>query len=248
MTALEVRTAGSAKPGETFGPCVCDVSDESSDVAQLSDFCGPVDVLICNAGVYGPKGPSESVDFREWVRTIEINLFGVVLPCRAVIPGMKAAARHGKIVILSGGGATAPMANISAYAASKAAVVRTMETLAEELKAFRDRCECDRARGALNTRFLDEALEAGPEKVGDGTLRKNAGSRRNPGGVPLAKGALRCASIWRRKRAMGSTGQADQRAVGSLGRGWRITAEELRGSDIYTLRRIVPEDRGKHWD
>ena len=73
--------------------------------------------------------------------------------------------RHGKIIILSGGGATKPMPYLSAYAASKAGVVRFAETLAEEVKDFNIDVNTV-APGALNTRLLDEVLAAGPEKVG----------------------------------------------------------------------------------
>ena len=71
----------------------------------------------------------------EWKRAVEIDLHGVVLPCRAFIPGMKARG-VGKIINLSGGGATGPRPFFSAYAAAKTAVVRVTEILAEELRSF----------------------------------------------------------------------------------------------------------------
>src|SRR6185295_14510225 len=100
--------------------------------AALKAF-GGLHVLVNNAGIYGPKGAIEDVDFDEWKRAIEINLYGSALMCRAVIPHFKER-RYGKIVQLSGGGATNPLPRISAYAAAKAAVVRLAETLAEELR------------------------------------------------------------------------------------------------------------------
>src|SRR6185503_15370846 len=125
-----------AAPSQKILARRCDVADE----AQVNDLVafalrelGSLQALVLNAGIYGPMGPTESVDLKEWRRAIDINLFGVLLPCRAVIPHFKQAGR-GKIVVLSGGGATNPLPNISAYAASKAAAVRLMETLAEELK------------------------------------------------------------------------------------------------------------------
>jgi len=84
---------------------------------------GLVDVLVNNAGVYGPKGPSESVDLDEWSRALEINLLGTFIPIRFAIAQMKKKGA-GKIVNVSGGGATNPLPRLSAYAASKAAVVR----------------------------------------------------------------------------------------------------------------------------
>src|SRR5215469_12139186 len=70
------------------------------------------------------------------------------------------------------GGATNPLPNISSYAASKAAVVRLMETLAEELKTFHVDVNAI-APGALATRLVDEVLAAGPEKVGAAFYEKN---------------------------------------------------------------------------
>ena len=64
-----------------------------------------VHILVNNAGVYGPKGLIEDVDWAAWVKAIEVNLLGSVLMCRAVLPHFKAH-HYGKIVQLSGGGAT----------------------------------------------------------------------------------------------------------------------------------------------
>src|ERR1700722_10913276 len=112
-------------PSQKVVAKTCDVANESQ-VKVLVDFAvcelGSVQALVLNAGVYGPMGATESVSLDEWRRAMDINLYGVLLPCRAVIPHFKKA-NHGKIVILSGGGATNPLPQISAYAASTAAVV-----------------------------------------------------------------------------------------------------------------------------
>src|SRR5206468_11879378 len=100
----------------------------------------------------------------DWVHAIHINLLGTVYCCRAALPLMRRAGA-GKIITLSGGGATAPLPRISAYAASKAAVVRFTETLAEELRGTGIDVNAV-APGALNTRLLDEVLAAGPGRVG----------------------------------------------------------------------------------
>ena len=119
-----------------------------------------LDILVNNAGVYGPMGPIEENDWEAWVRAIQINLFGTVLMSRAVIPIFRGQ-NYGKIINLSGGGATAPLPRMSSYAASKAAVVRLTETLAEELRDAHVDVNAI-APGALNTRLLDEVLAAGP--------------------------------------------------------------------------------------
>ena len=75
-------------------------------------------ILVNNAGVYGPMGRIEEVDWHAWVEAVHINLFGTVLMCRAVIPLLRAQG-YGKIINLSGGGATAPLPYLSAYAAAQ---------------------------------------------------------------------------------------------------------------------------------
>src|SRR4029078_1423423 len=86
---------------------------------RITADLGPVDVLVNAAGIYGPIGPTISVDPTDWTGAIETNLYGTFYLCRAVAPGM-AERRRGKIVLMAGGGAAAPLPVFSAYAASKA--------------------------------------------------------------------------------------------------------------------------------
>jgi len=199
-------------------------------------------ILVNNAGVYGPIGPIEQVDWQAWVKAIEINLFGSVLMCRAVLPHFKSH-RYGKIVQLSGGGATSPLPRISAYAASKAAIVRFVETLAEEVR--KDHIDVNViAPGALNTRLLDEVLAAGPEKV-DKDFYERALKQKAQGGTPLEKGA-NLAVFLGSAASDGITGKL----ISAVWDPWQILPEhleDLRKTDIYTLRRIVPKDRGLNW-
>jgi NAD(P)-dependent dehydrogenase (short-subunit alcohol dehydrogenase family) len=223
----------------------CDVSNE----AQVNDLVafvlrefGSLQAIVLNAGVYGPMGPIETVALDEWRRAIAINLFGVLLPCRAVIPHFKKAGR-GKIVVLSGGGATNPLPNISAYAAAKAAAVRLMETLAEELKPHHVDVNAI-APGALATRLVDEVLAAGPDKVGQAFYDKNK-QWKEKGATPLDLGA-RLAVYLASAESDGITGKL----ISAQWDPWQKLhehREDLAKSDIYCLRRIVPEDRGKKW-
>jgi 3-oxoacyl-[acyl-carrier protein] reductase len=222
----------------------CDVSEEKQVnelVAIAVRELGSIHALILNAGVYGPMGLTESVSLDEWRRALDINLYGVLLPCRAVIPHFKKAGR-GKIVVLSGGGATNPLPNISAYAASKAAVVRLAETLAEELRPFRVDVNAI-APGALKTRFVDQVLAAGPDKVGREFFAKNK-KWAEEGAVPLELAAS-LAVYLASPASDGITGKL----ISAQWDPWQKLHEfrnEL-SSDIYTLRRIVPKDRGKNW-
>ena len=207
----------------------------------LREF-GRLDVLVNNAGVAGPCGAIENIDLKEWFRAIEINLLGSVLLSRAILPHFKKAAR-GKIIQLSGGGATSPLPGLSAYAASKAAVIRFVETLAEETRPHRIDVNAI-APGALNTRMLDEFLAAGPERIGP-TFYERLLRQKKDGGVPLGKGADLAVFLGSRS-SDGITGKL----ISALWDPWKSLPnhlEDLNGTDIYTLRRIVPKDRGMAW-
>ena len=201
-----------------------------------------IHILVNNAGVYGPKGAIDELDWDAWVEAIEINLLGSILVARAFLPHLRSH-RYGKIIQLSGGGATSPLPFISAYAASKAGVVRFMETLAEEVKT--DSIDVNSiAPGALNTRLLDEVLEAGPEKVGKGFYER-ALKQKAEGGAPLERGA-ELAVFLASAASDGLTGKL----ISAVWDPWESFPEhldELQKTDIYTLRRITPKDRGYAW-
>ena len=199
-------------------------------------------ILVNNAGVYGPMGPIEEVDWNGWVHAIEINLFGSILMCRALLPHFKSR-RYGKIVQLSGGGATNPLPRISAYAASKAAIVRFAETLAEEVRD--DHIDVNSmAPGALNTRLLDEVLAIGPGRVGQAFYERSL-KQKEQGGTPLDKGAG-LAVFLGSAASDGITGKLLS-AVWDPWADLQAHRAGLDGTDLYTLRRIVPEDRGLSW-
>ena len=245
LSATRLELEKLAAPGQRVLSRPCDVSSEE-ETGQLAAFAlrelGSIEVLVNNAGIYGPMGFTESVAWKEWTRSIEINLYGVLLPSRALMPHFKKACA-GKIIILSGGGATNPLPNLSSYAAAKAAVVRLMETLAEELKPFNVDVNAI-APGALNTRFLDQVLAGGKEQVGAAFYAK-ALKQKATGGVPLEKGAQLCVYL-ASAQSDGITGKL----ISAQWDAWEKLHEhkdELANSDIYALRRIVPEDRGRKW-
>jgi len=243
---ISTRTALAKQfPQQKVTAHTCDISNQeqvATLVASAVNDLGSLDILVLNAGIYGPMGPTESVDLAEWRRAIDVNLYGVLLPCREIIPLFKRAGR-GKIVILSGGGATNPMPNISAYATSKAAVVRLMETLAEELRPFKIDVNAI-APGALATRLVDQVLAAGADKVGAAFFEKNKGWKEK-GAVPLSLGASLAVYL--------GSNESDDITGKLLSAQWDPWAklqehrEDLAKTDIYCLRRIVPEDRGRKW-
>jgi NAD(P)-dependent dehydrogenase (short-subunit alcohol dehydrogenase family) len=237
--------AASASPGQVVEAMRADVSSQE-DVARLAarafEIFPRVHVLVNNAGIYGPLGPSEDVDWDAWVRAMEINIYGSVLPCRAFVPHFKQH-RYGKIVQLSGGGATNPMPRISAYATSKAAIVRFAESLALEVKSFGIDVNAI-APGALDTRLLDEVVAAGPEVVGEDFHRRMVKTK-SQGGTPLERGASLAVYLGS-AASDGITG----RLLSAVWDPWETLEtrrQDLDASDVYTLRRIVPKERGFTW-
>jgi len=231
-TAAQVRGFGR----EAF-PLVADVV-QRSDVQQavaagLARF-GHVDILVNNAGVQPPIGTLVDNDPQQCEQAIAVNLLGPFHCLQAVLPGM-IERRQGKIINLSGGGATGPRPNFSAYAASKAAVVRLTETLAEELRPHNIQVNAI-APGAVNTQMLDEVLAAGEAA---GRELADARQRAVRGGTP-AELAAALVVFLASDAADGLTGKL----ISAPHDGWqtwdagRIAA--LSGSPWYTLRRLDP--------
>ncbi|MBS1861347.1 MAG: SDR family oxidoreductase [Actinobacteria bacterium] len=244
LAAAHEELAARAGDADRVASATADVADAGQVevlVATATERFPQLSILVNNAGIYGPKGSIEEVDWEQWKQAMEVNLYGSILPVRAILPQLRARG-GGKIVQLSGGGATSPLPGLSSYAASKAAVVRFAETLALEL--VEDKIDVNSiAPGALNTRLLDEVLEAGPEAVGEDFYRRSL-EQQESGGTPLGLGAE--LAVWLASPASdGITG----RLLSAKWDPWRDLPEH-RGdlsSDIYTLRRIVPADRGFDW-
>ncbi|MEI8395758.1 MAG: SDR family oxidoreductase [Rhodospirillaceae bacterium] len=246
LLEIQTRLSASLAPGQRVLVQTADVADRAH-VDALFDTARTefprIDILVNNAGIYGPMGPLEDIDWDEWVSAISINLMGTVYPCRCVVPVMRRQG-YGKIINLSGGGATSPMPRLSAYATSKAGVVRFTESLALDTQA--DHIDVNAiAPGALATRLTDQLLAAGPATVGQGFYDRIR-TLSADGGTPLSVPSSLC--VWLGSaESDGITG----RLLAAVWDPWKTLAErreELAGSDIYTLRRITPEDRGKHWE
>lgn len=168
--AYELKQASDemCSAGAEVSGLATDVADKNQ-VEQLIDKTiarfSRIDVLVNAAGVQGPIGPLWKVDPAQWRRALDVNLYGTMLCCRSVVPHMITAG-GGKIINFSGGGATGPRSNFSAYAASKAAVVRMTETLAEETRRFNIDVNAV-APGIVNTRMLDGIAQAGVAAAGE---------------------------------------------------------------------------------
>ena len=226
-------------------PLKVDVSraeDVASMVEKAIQKFGKIDVLVNNAGILGPIGLLVENDVGPWVETVLVNLVGTFLCCRAVLPYMMKR-RSGKVINLSGGGAAYPKPRFSAYACSKAAVVRLTETLAEDVKDYNIQVNAI-APGIVKTRMVEQIVATG-EAAGERALADARGVLES-GGVgfePVTHLAVFLAS----EDSDGLTG----RLISAVWDDWQgldeDRIEEIMEKGLYTLRRIdghffVPRD------
>jgi 3-oxoacyl-[acyl-carrier protein] reductase len=232
----EVRAGLVERFGSRVAVASVDVSVESEveAFARLAEAeLGRVDVLVNNAGVYGPVGPMTDVDLEEWEDALRIDLLGVVYAIRCFVPGMKAAG-GGRIINLAGGGLGGPNppVNVSAYTCSKAAVVSLTETLSREFAPARVWVNA-LAPGAVSTALIDTVIAAGPERAGP---ELHAGSlRQRAAGDPVEKAGDAAVFL-----ASGRSGELTGRLISAK---WDPLDEiEAAGGRLaasrYTLRRI----------
>jgi NAD(P)-dependent dehydrogenase (short-subunit alcohol dehydrogenase family) len=219
-----------------------------ADIARACEQqLGPPAVLVNAAGIQRAIGLVGDVHLDEWWSVLEVNLRGTVELCAAVVPGMVERGR-GIIINFSGGGATSPRPRFSAYAASKAALVRFTETLAEEVRGSGVRVNAI-APGAVDTRIQDAVLAAGaaagPEYEQTLELR-----RAGTGGVPAELAASLVVHL-----AVGGAGDLTGKLISAPYDDWRawdagriqvLTDSAwltLRRLDEYTLRGLGPVPR-----
>jgi NAD(P)-dependent dehydrogenase (short-subunit alcohol dehydrogenase family) len=224
---------------------VVDVSDRvqvEQMAAQVLQEIGPIDALICNAGVLGPMGSFLENDLDEWIHALNVNLVGTLYLVYSFLPQMVERGA-GKVIQLSGGGASNPLPGLTSYAASKAAVIRFIETLAKEYTRFGIDIN-GVAPGMLKTRLLDEMLDAGPERVGSELFQKSV--RKSSEAFDSSVQACELIKFLASEESNGISGRLIS-AEWDNWREWPNHLERLQNSDLYTLRRIVGRDRDQKW-
>lgn len=241
VAQTQVALTPQLKPGQQLVGLACDVADPASVAALFAHAAqlGPLHAVVSNAGIYGPIGPTEEVSLADWTQAWQVNVTGTLLVCQHAVKAMKPL-RAGKIITISGGGATNPMPRFAAYAATKAAVVRLTETLAEEYRS--DHIDVNAvAPGALRTRLTAQVLAAGPEKVGTEFFAKNK-KWSDEGAVDPKLGAALCVYL-----ASAASDGITGKLISAQWDPWKDPEifRALAIGDVYTLRRIVPEDRPK---
>lgn len=202
-----------------------------------------LDALICCAGTQSPIGPTMGLDPQAWSANVRLNLDGTFFAIRAFYHLLTRAPRRAKVICFSGGGATSPRANFSAYAASKAGVVRLVENLAQEWSGQNIDINAV-APGAIHTRMTEQVLALGPQVAGEKEYALAAQLKVKVG--PALEKVRALVDFLLSADSDGISGKL----ISAPWDPWPTLQQhrdELARSDIYTLRRIVPEDRQQNW-
>jgi 3-oxoacyl-[acyl-carrier protein] reductase len=227
LAKLEIEQAGGS--ALRIRADVRDVEQVMAAVDRVRAAFGGLDVLVCAAGVTGPIGPFLSSKPKAWSEAIEINLVGVANTCRAALPAMMAR-RSGKIIAIAGPGSGHPRPNFTAYAASKAAVVRFVESLAEEVRDHNVQVNA-MAPGGTYTHSTDEVLLAGEARAGHKEIEEAEQSRITGGMAPEKQIQL----------ALFLASEQSNHVSGKLihvNDDWKRFEKENMRPDLFTLRRV----------
>jgi 3-oxoacyl-[acyl-carrier protein] reductase len=180
---LEIEHAGGA--ALRIRADVCDYEQVSAALERMRvQFGSPVQVLVCAAAILGPIGPFVETSSKSWHEMVQTNLVGVLNACRAVLPQM-IERRSGKIIVIAGVGGVLPARpNFAVHSATKTAVVRFVESLAEEVAEHNVQVNC-LSPGETYTHMTDQVLAAG-DRAGWREIEA-ARQVRMTGGVPAEK-------------------------------------------------------------
>lgn len=240
------RLARSCSPGNGVSKrgrsSVCDVADWAQ-VARVVDEIrgdpdwGHIQALIICAARQGPVGPTVALDPAAWSATVRVNLDGTFHLIRAFYESLCGAGRgRAKVLCFSGGGASKPRANFSAYAASKTAVVRLVENLAEEWRGQPIDINAI-APGALPTAMTEEVLRLGATVAGEAEV---AAAQRTLAETAAAFARLDGLVDFLLSAASDGISGKFISAPWDEWETFGARRAELEGSDSLTLRRITP--------
>ena len=223
---------------------VTDLHQIERVIDLLEESHGPLNGVIHSAGVYGPIGRITDVNPEEWLEALKINLYGTFLVTRQAIKRMQNNNTRGRIALFSGGGAATPFPNFTSYASSKVGVVRFSESVA--LEYLDENISINAiAPGFVATRLHQQTVDAGPTLAGksfyDQTLEKITSST-----SVLPEVGGKCASFLMSDLSDGITGKFIAAPYDNY-RVWMQNPSFNEDPSLFTLRRMVPRDRGLNW-
>ena len=228
-----------AREAQALGVPACVIPTDVADreqvdqmVAQVFDRYSTIDILVNNAGIGGPVGALQDNDPDYWVQTLQVNLIGTYLCCRAVLPIMVKQDR-GQIINLSGSGGTSAAPHMSASGASKAALARLTEGLAMELAQTNVHVN-SMSPGGINTRIAEEVRDAAAV-AGLSELYERAREVTDGGGDPVEQCADLAVFL-----ACGDSGSLSGRLISVRDDFSNLPKRipEIMGSEVYQLRRV----------
>lgn len=196
-----------------------------------ANFSG-IDVLINCAGVVGPIGRLEDTDPGEWNRALEVNLTGAVNLARAVLPVFRRR-RQGKMIFFSGGGAAYGRPFFTAYSSAKAALVRFVESLAQELEGADIQVNAI-APGPIMSRMWEEMRAAG--SAGGPKLLAELTQMEETGGASADRAAALAAFL-----ASNRSNRVTGKLISAIWDDWasiESKMDKLVESEAWTLRRV----------
>ena len=242
--ALAQTAEAASKTAASLHPFVCDLSrPEAAEMVVLAARqLGAVDILVNNAAIQGPIGPVWETDFAAFEATMRVDFLVPVALMRAVLPEMFARGA-GWIVNISGGGATAPRPMFTAYGAAKTALVRVAETLAAETAGKGVRVNSI-APGAFASGMTKAIITEG-QAAGEWerqSAERILTSRDDTAAQQTAKFVAYLVA--------GPGRDVTGKLISTLWDPWTELHrrwDDIRGNDVYTLRRIVPADRKLTW-
>lgn len=225
VTKLEIEHAGGH--AHRLRADVRDFEQLSAAVDRLTTQCGEIHILVANAAVLGPIGPFLGHRPKDWKEVFDTNVVGVMNACRAVLPQM-IQNRHGKILAIVDNCASHSRPNFAPYSASKAAVVRFAESLAEEIRDHNIQIN-SMAPGNAYSSMTDEILEA--DELAGSREVEAAEKTRLTGGISPDK---------QTQLALFLTSERSNHLTGKLIHvtdDWKRLEHDNTRPDAYTLRR-----------
>ncbi len=218
-------------------------SDCGSLIQETNHQFGSVDSIVCAAGILGEVGKFDEVSLNNWHDVLQTNVLGTINMMHAVTPQMKDNG-SGKIILFSGGG-QGPQPRRAAYTASKGAIWRITESLGHELaedKIFVNAI----APGEVNTKFLDDLIAAGPNKVGEKEYAAAIAQQESGGTSPNIAGKL---AIWLlSEKGTGLYGKVLSAKWDHYSDLMPSEYSELNESEIFTMKRVIDKSGNTKWN
>ena len=200
-----------------------------------------IDILINCAAIQGPIGKSWENNFKEWQKTFNTNFYSTMILTNTILPFMLKN-NSGSIINISGGGSTSSRPDFSSYAISKTALVRYTEILADELSKTKIKVNAI-APGVMATKMIKQVIKF---KKNISNIKELDSAKKVLSEGDNKENAIDLCVFLSKKESDGITGKLIS-AIWDPWQDFKLHKEDLMKSDIYTLKRIVPEDRGMNW-